>query len=125
METEKKKKKVLVLGASLKSDRISHEAVERLSASGHQVIAYGMQEGMIGSVPVIKDFKPVEGVDTITLYLNSLNQKAFYDFILNTNPKRVIFNPGTENPELQQMLTAAGIYFEESCTLVMLRTSVF
>ena len=82
--------------------------------------AFGNREGEINGVSITKDLKPYTDIDTITLYLNPTNQKPFYDYILNLNPRRVIFNPGTENRELQGKLKNAGIEYEEACTLVLL-----
>ncbi len=116
---------VLVLGASHKKERYSNMAVRMLLDYHHQVFARGNKSGFIESAEVVTENKPFDDIDTITLYLNPTNQKVFYEYILSLKPKRVIFNPGTENKELQKHLSENGILFEEACTLVLLRTNQF
>lgn len=116
---------VLVIGASQKSVRYSNMAVRLLLEYKHNVYARGNKSGFIESVEVLTQNLDIDNLDTITLYLNPMNQKAFYDYILKLKPKRVIFNPGTENPDLQEILSNNGILFEEACTLVLLRTNQF
>jgi predicted CoA-binding protein len=118
-------KKTLVLGASLNPARYSHMAIERLRQHGHEVIAVGKDEGSVADVDLQKNFPKDLGIDTVTLYLNPDRQKEYYDAILNVNPRRIIFNPGTENPELQQLAEAKGILTEEACTLVLLNTQQY
>ena len=113
------KKKTLVVGASPNPDRYGYKAVERLTMYGHPVYAFGIKKGSVRDVE-ISDVWPNEAFDTVTLYLNSERQKEYYDRIIELNPKRIIFNPGTENPDFQERLKKAGIYFEEACTLVLL-----
>ena len=116
---------VLVLGASHKLDRYSNKAIRMLLDYKHNVLARGNKSGFIETVEVNTENVLFKDVDTITLYLNPMNQKGFYDYIVQLNPKRVIFNPGTENKELQLQLIKNGILFEEACTLVLLRTNQF
>jgi predicted CoA-binding protein len=118
-------KKSVVLGASENPSRYSYLAVERLRAMGHPVIAIGKKEGKIGETPIITGHPKLDGVDTITLYLNPQLQVAEYDYILGIHPRRVIFNPGTENDELMQLLQEKGIEGVEACTLVMLGTGQY
>jgi uncharacterized protein len=118
-------KKTLVIGASIKSHRFSYRAVEKLRYYHVPVIAVGLREGTIGDVEIQKPFPDVEQVHTVTLYVGPRNQKFWYDFILRSNPKRVIFNPGTENDELEQLLEEKGVAIEHECTLVMLSNGVF
>ncbi|MGB1318426.1 MAG: CoA-binding protein [Flavobacteriales bacterium] len=113
-------KKTLVVGASLKPNRYSNQAVNRLTQNNHPVFAYGLRNGAIGNVEVSKQWPTDETFDTLTLYLNPQRQEAFYQPILDLNPKRVIFNPGTENQEFQKQLADAGVEVEVACTLVML-----
>ena len=113
-------KKTLVVGASLKPDRYSNKAVVRLTQNNHSVYAYGLREGEIGQVAVSKAWPTVEEFDTVTLYLNPKRQEPYYQRLIDLNPKRVIFNPGTENPDFQAQLSEAGIEVEVACTLVML-----
>lgn len=118
-------KKTVVLGASEKSDRYSNMAVKKLAANNHSVIAIGNKEGFINDIKIIKDNPSVKDVDTVTLYLNPINQKPYYDYILQLNPKRIIFNPGTENEELEKLAAAKGIKTMEACTLVLLSTNQY
>lgn len=113
-------KKTIVLGASTNPQRVSHEAVLRLKAKGYQVVPVGIKKGDIGGIDIVNGTPAMEQVDTITLYLNPRRQKEYYDYILGLNPKRIIFNPGTENPELINLAKAANIETEIACTLVML-----
>ena len=113
-------KKTLVLGASENPTRVSYDAVRRLRAKGHEVVAVGLREANIFGVDIQKGQPVAEAVDTITLYLNPERQKEYYDYILGLQPKRIIFNPGTENFELVRMAKEKGIETEFACTLVML-----
>lgn len=114
------KKKTLVLGASLNPARYSNLAINRLVKHGQPVVALGLRKGSVDGVEIETEKLPFENIDTITLYLNAKRQKEYYDYILSLNPQRVIFNPGTENPELYDLLRKNGINFENACTLVML-----
>ena len=116
---------VLVIGASLKAERYSNMAVNLLLDYGHVVKALGKREGKIKSVDVHKEMWVYPELDTITLYLNPANQEDYKAYIINLNPKRVIFNPGTENPEFEKELEKSGIPIERACTLVLLRTNQF
>ncbi|WP_138434580.1 CoA-binding protein [Winogradskyella algicola] len=118
-------KKTLVLGASLKADRYSNIAVNRLRQKNHDVVAFGLKQGEVKDVVIDTNLKAYEDLDTITLYLNPKHQEAYYDYILDLRPKRVIFNPGTENPELYKILRANNIEFEVACTLVLLATNQY
>ena len=114
------KKKTLVLGASENPSRYSNMAINRLLSYGHPVVAIGKRTGKVAGVEIIKDTPAMNDIDTITLYLNPTNQEPYYDYILSLKPKRVIFNPGTENDELEEKLEANGIEPVMACTLVML-----
>ena len=118
-------KKTLVLGASDNPSRYSYLAINRLTAHQHPVVAVGRKETAVNGVEVHKSHIPAEGVDTVTLYLNPRNQVEYYDYILGLKPKRIIFNPGTENTELMQMAKQAGIQPVVACTLVMLSTGQY
>lgn len=113
-------KKTLVLGATTNPDRTAYTAIHKLVNYGHPVIAVGIKEGEVAGIPIQQGQPEVEGVNTVTLYVGPKNQPVFYEYILKLKPVRVIFNPGTENPELQAKLTASGIEWVEACTLVML-----
>ena len=118
-------KKTVVLGASMNPSRYSNMAVKKLAAHDHPVVAIGKRKGNIGPIEIKTDHENEEGVDTVTLYLNSQNQKEYYDYILALKPQRIIFNPGTENDELVQKAKEAGIEPVEACTLVMLSIGAY
>jgi len=118
-------KKTLVLGASLKTWRVSNQAILRLASKGHKVIAVGLREGMVGEVPVVKEFPSDNDIDTVTFYLNKKNQKKYYDAVFALKPKRIIFNPGAENPELEKSAEETGIEVLEACTLTMLAVGLY
>lgn len=118
-------KKTVVLGASANPSRYSNIAINRLSAYNHPVVGVGLREGKVGDVNIVKGQPKEQNVDTITLYLNSKNQKQYYDYILSLQPKRIIFNPGAENDELEELANKNGIKTMEACTLVMLSTGQY
>ncbi|NRA92734.1 MAG: CoA-binding protein [Psychroserpens sp.] len=118
-------KRTLVLGASLKPERYSNMAIQRLISSNHEVVAYGPKEGTIAGVDIDTTLIAYENIHTLTLYLNPKRQESFYDYIVSLKPERVIFNPGTENLSLQQILKENDIYYEEACTLVLLGTNQY
>lgn len=113
-------KKTLVIGASTNPSRYSFMAIQKLTNYGHPVMAIGNKVGEVSGVKIITEKVIFENIDTVTLYLNKKNQEIFYDYIIGLNPKRVIFNPGTENVILENLLTENHIAFEEACTLVLL-----
>ncbi len=113
-------KDTLVFGASLKPVRISNMTVNRLLENGIETRAFGLAAGEIQGIPVVTNTEELEPAETITLYMNPQRQKAFYETIISLNPKRVIFNPGTENPEFYQLLMEKDIQVEEACTLTLL-----
>lgn len=118
-------KKTLVLGASDNPDRYSNMAMKRLAAHQHPVVAVGRKQTAVNGIEVHKEHVAAEGVDTVTLYLNPQNQVEYYNYILDLKPKRIIFNPGTENPELMRKAREAGIQPVTACTLVMLATGQY
>lgn len=113
-------KPTLVLGASLNPNRFSHKAVLKLNAHHVPLVAVGSVEGEIDGTKVFRPFPNLEGIHTVTLYISPANLSTFFDYILRLNPKRVIFNPGTENPAFAKILTGSGIEVVYGCTLVML-----
>lgn len=119
------KKKTVVLGASENPNRYSNKAVHALLAHGHEVVAIGRRVGVINQTPIITNTPDLKDVHTVTLYLNPENQKPYYDYILTLQPKRVIFNPGTENEELERKVASHGINTLEACTLVLLSTGQY
>jgi len=118
-------KKTLVLGASDNPGRYSYLAVTRLRGVGHPVVAIGRKQAKVGDVEIGTDQQPLTGVDTVTLYLSPQHQKQYYDYILSLHPRRIIFNPGAENPELATLARKNGIEPVEGCTLVMLSTGQY
>lgn len=118
-------KKTLVMGASHKPQRYSNMAVRMLKDYGHEVVALGRRAREVEGWEILDGKPEVEEVDTITLYLNAQNQKEYYDYFLSLKPKRVIFNPGAENFELERLLEDNGIETENACTLVLLRTGSY
>lgn len=117
---------VAVLGASPKPERYSNKAIRLLLQHNHKVIpvhpAIDTVEGLLVSKSLIEIEQPV---DTLTLYISEKLSTPLMDEIIQLKPGRVIFNPGTENPELYKALSAADIPFEEACTLVLLNSGQF
>ncbi|WP_299609272.1 CoA-binding protein [uncultured Aquimarina sp.] len=120
-----KGKKTLVLGASLKPDRYSNLAIHRLVNYDQAVVAIGLRSGEVAGITIHTSLMAFENIHTVTLYLNPTRQKQYYDYIIGLSPERVIFNPGTENPEFYDILQEAGIDVEVACTLVLLSTDQY
>ncbi len=123
--TQNEKKKTLVLGASENPSRYSYLALQRLQTHQHPVVAIGKRKGVVGNVAIETEKKEWTDVDTVTLYLNPMHQKQYYDYIISLKPKRIIFNPGAENDELAKIAASKGIKLLEACTLVMLATGQY
>ncbi|MFH6604857.1 CoA-binding protein [Maribacter algicola] len=117
--------KTLVFGASLKPDRYSNLAVNRLLDHNIETEAFGLQKGKIRSVQIKTNSADFQNIHTITLYIGMARQPEYYGDILKIDPKRVIFNPGTENPEFQKILEERGVTVEIACTLVLLATNQY
>jgi uncharacterized protein len=117
----------LVLGASDNPERTSFTAVQMLRAHGVPVYALGLRAGRIADVQVQKDpaLLVLPQLDTVTLYMGAPRQVPFYPYLLGLHPRRLIFNPGAENPELKALAEAQGIECVEACTLVMLHFGQF
>ena len=113
-------KKTLVVGASKNPERYSNKAIRALRSKGHEVLALGLREAIVEDVDIFTDKKPLSAIDTITLYINPSNQKDLYEYLLSLDAKRIVFNPGTENPELAKLASDNGIEVVYGCTLVML-----
>ncbi|WGK65101.1 CoA-binding protein [Croceiramulus getboli] len=118
-------KKTMVIGASLKPERYSNIAIKRLKQQEHEIIALGLRSGEVAGIPITTDRPQIDQLDTITLYLNPKRQEEYEAYILGLKPKRVIFNPGTENPAFARKLESAGIQTEQACTLVLLSTGQY
>ncbi len=123
--TQNEKKKTLVLGASENPSRYSYLALQRLQTHQNPVVAIGKRKGVVGNVAIETEKKEWTDVDTVTLYLNPMHQKQYYDYIISLKPKRIIFNPGAENDELAKIAASKGIKLLEACTLVMLATGQY
>ncbi|WGH76532.1 CoA-binding protein [Tenacibaculum tangerinum] len=119
------KKRTLVLGASLNPNKYSNIAIKRLIERNIETLAIGIRKGSIGNVIIETEKKPFTNIDTVTLYLNAERQKAYYDYIISLQPRRVIFNPGTENPTFIKLLKENNIDSEIACTLVLLSTKQY
>ncbi|MCZ8355853.1 MAG: CoA-binding protein [Cyclobacteriaceae bacterium] len=121
------KKKTLVLGASTNPDRYAYMAAHLLKEHGHPVVPIGIKKGEVAgeTILMLQDKPNVKDVDTVTLYVGPANQKEWYDYILSLKPKRILFNPGTENDELEQIAKSNNIETEQACTLVLLRTNQY
>lgn len=115
-------KRTLVLGASLKPVRYSHQAIEALRSHNHEVLAVGLRPGHVGDVPIETELPEEREINTVTLYLGKERQKVYEEYLLMLKPARVVFNPGAENPELARKLEENGVETLEACTLVMLAT---
>lgn len=120
-----KNKKTLVLGATTKPDRYAFKAINMLVEKGHTVLAIGQNTGEVAGVKIYTKAIPVKNIDTVSLYLNPARQRDYYNYIIEAQPKRVIFNPGTENPEFYQLLELNNIKAEVACTLVLLATNQY
>lgn len=118
-------KNTVILGASDNPSRYSYLALTRLRKHGHPVTAIGRKATQVDDVAIETVARPLDQVDTVTLYLNPAHQQTYYDYILSLKPRRVIFNPGTENPELEGLLREQGIEPLEACTLVLLSTNQY
>ncbi len=116
--------KVLVLGASENPLRYSNKAIVKLKENNYKVFAFGNRPGKVMGIEISTEFPNIQ-MDTLTLYLNSKNQKQYYSNIISLNPKRIIFNPGAENEELSILARQKGIKVMNACTLVMLSIGNF
>ncbi|GGZ64229.1 CoA-binding protein [Mesonia mobilis] len=120
-----KKNETLVIGASLKPNRYSNIAIKRLRDNNQPTRAIGLRAGEVEDVSIETSLKDFKNIDTVTLYVNPKRQVDYYDYIIGLQPRRVIFNPGTENPDFYKMLRNNGIEVEVACTLVLLSTNQY
>ena len=121
----KEQKKTLVLGASDNPSRYSYLAIQRLRNHGHPVVGIGKKYAKVADVNITNEREPINGVDTVTLYLSPQHQQQYYDYILTLKPKRIIFNPGAENEQLVALARKNNIQPVEACTLVLLATGQY
>lgn len=115
-----KNKPTVVIGASPNSDRYSYKATISLQQHQQSVFPIGIRSGQINGLDIITDKPALENIDTVTLYVGPDNQGPWMDYIFSLKPKRIIFNPGTENPEFEALAESKGIEVLEACTLVLL-----
>lgn len=118
-------KRTLIIGASNNPERYAYKAAERLLSHGHEIELLGLRPDVIFGKTIDTEKKSYKDIHTVTLYVGPQNQPTYYDYIISLKPERVIFNPGTENPEFQSQLKKNGIAFEEACTLVLLGTQQY
>ena len=119
------KNKTLVLGASENPERYSNKAMLKLQSKGHDVVAIGKKAGKVSGIEITTQQVKTDDIETVTLYLTPLHQKPYYDYIVSLKPKRIVFNPGAENEELERIAAQQGINVLEACTLVLLSTGQF
>ncbi len=117
--------KVLLIGASDKPERYSYKAINMLTNHNHSVTAVSIKKGSVAGIEFVKDIPKNEEFDTVTLYINPKLQEQYYQEVIDLKPRRVIFNPGTENEEFQSLLKENNIEPVEACTLVMLTIGTF
>jgi len=118
-------KKTLVFGASVKETRYSNLVIQKLLKNNQEVVAYGLKSGNVSGVTIDVELKLYRAIETITLYMNPVRQKEYYNYLISLRPNRVLFNPGTENPEFYGLLKENNIAYEEVCTLVLLSTNQY
>jgi predicted CoA-binding protein len=120
-------KKTVIIGATTNPSRYAYLAAEMLQEYNQEFVPVGIKRGNVFGKEILdlRSHPDIENVDTITLYINPHHQKEWYDYFFKLKPKRVIFNPGTENPELEKSLEEKNIQALEACTLVLLRSGQF
>lgn len=118
-------KKTLIIGASPNPERYSYKAAHMLKSKGHSIINVGIKKGAVAGEEIEQPGHVHNDIDTVTLYIGPHLQSGYFNYILETKPKRVIFNPGAENQELEELLLANDIEPIEACTLVLLATGQF
>jgi len=116
---------MLVLGAAEKPERYSCKAVKSLARNGYEVVAVGFRKGFINDTEILTGMPEIQDVDTVLLYMGKSKQKEYYDYVISLNPRRVIFNPGAENREFQELLDQKGIETVKDCALIMINTDDF
>lgn len=119
--------KTVIIGASPNPDRVAFQAAGMLKAHGHEFIPVGIKEGEVLGQKILKQsqLNEIKEVHTVTLYVRADLQPAWYEDLLSLKPKRIIFNPGTENPEFEKLAEENGIEATEACTLVLLSTGQY
>ncbi|MDX2301946.1 MAG: CoA-binding protein [Microscillaceae bacterium] len=118
-------KKTLILGASTKPERFAYKAAFKLQDQGYEFVPLGLKEGNLFGVPILIGKPPLQNIHTITLYVGPQHQAAWYDYLLELQAPRIIFNPGTENAEFRELCLNQGMEALYACTLVMLATKQY
>lgn len=118
-------KKTLVLGATTNSNRYAYLASNMLVQHGHEIELLGIKTGEVAGATIQKGFPELENIDTVTMYIGPQHQDTYFDYLMKLKPRRIVFNPGTENPVLEQLAQNNGIEVEEACTLVLLSTGQY
>lgn len=118
-------KKTLIIGASPNPERYAYRAAHMLTMKGHNIVNVGIKKGTVAGVEIERPGTVHDDIDTVTLYIGPHLQSQYYNYILDTKPRRVVFNPGTENAELENLLVSNGIEPVEACTLVLLSTGQY
>ncbi len=115
-------KKTIIIGASVKPERYSNKAARLLKEYGHDVVAIGKKKGTIEDIPIISYLPEIHDIDTVTMYISKKHQPEYFHYLTEIiHPKRIIFNPGSENSELEELAAQKNIEVIHHCTLVMLR----
>ncbi|GAB2581424.1 CoA-binding protein [Spirosoma areae] len=115
----------MVVGATEKPGRYANLAAHSLLRHGHDIELIGLRAGQIDGHRIQTDHPRLDDVDTVTMYVGPRNQPDLYEYIKSLKPRRVIFNPGAENPEFERQLRAEGIEPIQACTLVMLSVGTY
>ena len=118
-------KKTVVIGASPNETRYSYKAVKKLNKYGHEVIPLGIRKGKIENFEIITEKPALSNVHTVTMYVGTQNQENWIDYIYSLKPERIIFNPGTENPDFINEAKLKGIEVLTTCTLILLDSGGF
>jgi len=120
-------KKTVIIGATPNASRYAYLAAGMLTDYKHEIIPLGIKKGSVFGKEIedIRSKPEIKDVDTVTLYIGPQHQPEWYDYILSLKPKRIIFNPGTENEEFETLAENQGIEALEACTLVLLRSNQF
>lgn len=118
-------KTTMVIGASTKTDRYSNKCIRLLKEHKIKTYAIGIKEGSINDVKIETGFPHYTDINTVAIYLSAKNQESYYDYLISLQPERILFPPGTENPEFETKARANGIITEQACPMVMLNVEIY
>jgi uncharacterized protein len=120
-------KKTVIIGATTNPGRYAYLAARMLLSYNHEIVPVGIKEGAVFGKDILDIFEkpPIPDVHTVTMYIGPQRQPEYYKYILSLKPRRIIFNPGTENDEFERMAEEQGVEALEGCTLVMLRSGQY